>query len=1696
MLKNNKEIFFLILLFLLLFQLKTVCATVVVTTQTPSIIANFTDSVTVLDASLLDTSNSNQVALNLISQSDDNTSFTYQPYTSLVDKHTYNFSIEYMDLFGNYGERYTLFTINLSMRKPTRLSIETVDSLTLGQSGFFKVYAYFDGNTREDVTHSSNLNVDTSSSNKINIDLSRSTITATGVGSATITATYFGESDSKTVTVEPLPFIIKILPMADSDNKIHVNSNIVNISVITSSPASCKWRRNPSVSWEDFQSSDSTNTQFNFSDFEISGSMDYINGKTFYVKCQHDTGGDFIYKNYTFILDNAFPQITYISANPQIITESNPSGYYSSLILVNTSEDMVCKIDNDEISNFDNMQNYFFDYNNLTKENVSDASTYSKEHFFIFETKEDNADFDFNIICKNYLGVEAKSSVSVSVNPNLPFQVFIVSPANNGFAGENANLDVTTTKQATCDYYLDNETQQIPLPLNPNNPYEHYAETKTLSDGEHHIYVECCVGADCSDDSVNFIVDSSPPEITMLDDSVADSSNPDVTNTPKQLDFSFSAKDEQSGVSGYEYKVYKKGPDYDTLIANVNYATIDNENKSNGGVINYEAQFIPGNYYGVVLTNGSTYYFRVRVQNGAGLWSDYKESDGVTINTSLTSSEIHLSLFYKDDGYYYPLWSDGYSYLSNVFYYTLNPNTEYYLGVSDDNSDYITCENGISFNFTNISLFDLDYECVRPSPIIYPDDRFKPFSTTSMTGESNITAYYKGVQSNETLSVKILPPSSIIVLHPLADSQGNVFPTSGEFDLEILANITNLDTCKYSQNYAFNPNNHGSFFESNETDESGKVHFFKHLANIKTGSVFYIKCTDNSGGEYDKKLTFKLSGIPKITSYKVEPSVVSYYHNEELSTKLYLKTSLEAVCKLEDENTLEGYTVEPNNFFDYMNDYLSYSEGSHFSTENEDNDDTYSTAHYYTFNNLNDKTDYNYVVQCKSHSDDLSDPVRIHFSTDTNAIPTVTLIEPKVPIWLSNTSTYGTHVMIKVKTNRNVAACFYSNNTAADPYSITPTQFSNMIALGNGESNLWRKMNSEDEPDNTLFSEGVRVLHAGNFQFLTACEFYGVSNPVVKLFSFIVDSSKPVIYYVNDSTRYENPEQSADLNKLRFKVYANDKESGLKEIRYVVYEGKPPEASDEEDGEQIITLRKIPWTQDWITAHNLNLEYNKTYYFKVWVTSNAKDNYGRNILSAPVRSNGVFMNKSAVILESPCFNHVWNPDNNETDVDCGGNICAKRCNLGYGLHCEQDSDCLSGGYCNETNECDFLSNKKNETNHCNDGKLDNDETDIDCGGSLCGPCSIGEQCNNNLDCKSNNCDNGVCKKEVKTCDESIDSDCDGVPNEDDLCPGTERGAEVDVDGCSDNQKNETPSPKVEDSDNDGMPDTWEINHGLNPNDPSDANEDPDKDGLTNIEEYRLNTDPHVADSDGDGFSDGQEYNAGTDPNDPDSHPEGHSKMFLWILILIIILGVVGFFAYTQLSKNKTHKKPQKESTHTVSLRGYSTPKQTSYTGKTQGSQPTSEYTSGQYKQATPLTPDELALIRRRARIEEERRKLMDAFKTSKKTDQSKNIKTNKKKSVNRPPEAANSVSNKQPNEQEIIEIELPKEKKSINQSDVWERLDKLGNRIKGKDVGRELNRLSKKTKGEDVYKKLKDLAEQKSKSKNRRTKGSSRKKGK
>ena len=73
-----------------------------------------------------------------------------------------------------------------------------------------------------------------------------------------------------------------------------------------------------------------------------------------------------------------------------------------------------------------------------------------------------------------------------------------------------------------------------------------------------------------------------------------------------------------------------------------------------------------------------------------------------------------------------------------------------------------------------------------------------------------------------------------------------------------------------------------------------------------------------------------------------------------------------------------------------------------------------------------------------------------------------------------------------------------------------------------------------------------------------------------------------------------------------------------------------------------------------------------------------------------------------------------------------------------------------------------------------------------------------------------------------------------------------------------------------DTDEDGMTDAWEDEHGLNKDDAADATGDPDNDGSENLEEFQRRTDPNDADTDDDDLEDGVETNTGTYVNADDT----------------------------------------------------------------------------------------------------------------------------------------------------------------------------------------------------------------------------------
>ena len=116
-------------------------------------------------------------------------------------------------------------------------------------------------------------------------------------------------------------------------------------------------------------------------------------------------------------------------------------------------------------------------------------------------------------------------------------------------------------------------------------------------------------------------------------------------------------------------------------------------------------------------------------------------------------------------------------------------------------------------------------------------------------------------------------------------------------------------------------------------------------------------------------------------------------------------------------------------------------------------------------------------------------------------------------------------------------------------------------------------------------------------------------------------------------------------------------------------------------------------------------------------------------------------------------------------------------------------------------------------------------------------------------------------------DYTYDLDNDGLKNGEEWELGTsDSNPDTDGDGINDG---DDPFPLDSDFrsdyDSDGLPDEYEAAEGLSGEQRSDADEDEDGDGLSNLEEFIQGTNLNDEDTDNDGVDDGEEIELGTDP---------------------------------------------------------------------------------------------------------------------------------------------------------------------------------------------------------------------------------------
>jgi len=436
--------------------------------------------------------------------------------------------------------------------------------------------------------------------------------------------------------------------------------------------------------------------------------------------------------------------------------------------------------------------------------------------------------------------------------------------------------------------------------------------------------------------------------------------------------------------------------------------------------------------------------------------------------------------------------------------------------------------------------------------------------------------------------------------------------------------------------------------------------------------------------------------------------------------------------------------------------------------------------------------------------------------------------------------------------------------------------------------------------------------------------------------NFDVDTTPPEMDYVDDSSKYDDPEITWRTDELRVRWLGEDDDADV--VRYYYRLRKSGSTRDlifnwttSSEWDEWVYVEETP------SGDELNLTDGHEYQFDV----KPENSFG--LIGSIMSSDGITIDDDS--KPDHCSDGVRNED--ESDEDCGDGCDG--CN--YKQRCFRNDDCKSGLYCNSSLRCNYGS--------CNDKTRNGNESDVDCGGD-CSECENGKKCSN----KNSNCESGYCNVATGRCsppdkcnNQILDSgetgvDCGGA------CPGCDEGGFCDInDDCATDLKcidgkcradsdsdtlldvndNCPYEPNLdqldsdgdnigdacdEDIDGDGLKNEFENMYNLDPYNVDsdsdgilDGDEDKDKDKLTNKEEqdysYSFCLNPWNKDTDGDGINDKREVDKGTDGCDANSKPK---SIWFFLIFLLFLLGVGGAGVYYSYPKLRDYLEKQKAKT--------------------------------------------------------------------------------------------------------------------------------------------------------------------------------------
>ena len=790
-------------------------------------------------------------------------------------------------------------------------------------------------------------------------------------------------------------------------------------------------------------------------------------------------------------------------------------------------------------------------------------------------------------------------------------------------------------------------------------------------------------------------------------------------------------------------------------------------------------------------------------------------------------------------------------------------------------------------------------------------------------------------------------------------------------------------------------------------------------------SISCYNTTDNLEKRYK---IVNSSEIPNL-SVKVL-GVTKKFSNEGTYITVKASTNLPSECKLvESSNTESNY----KQLFDDSSQFFYTHSGI---KEGEFSSDTEHTLTFYESN----PGEYNYSVVCRAVKNESSYQYTLASFSFSVTKAFIHIISP------SSNRVSSPNFAFKIETTEPMKDCSYS--------------------LDGGDINFFSTSNIY------FFSSQITLSKKGKHVFDIKCTDNS-GNFISRKFTLYYDSSPPIITYISGLAPFKDRHQSNMTNYLWLKVKAVDPESGVSYVDYYVYPGNPANYTDElySNPNNILFHGTYPYDDKlhWLNLGGNILIYGMTYFIRARVWDFAGMSSDFNI------TEPVLINKSAIY--DHCFDGYFQPNLGETGLDCGGS-CGATCEVNQ--TCKINSDCISN-LCNETTHVCEPSNQT--VDYCSDGSKDHGETDVDCGGP-CAPCSAGYKCVNDSDCVSGDiCSDGTCLA-TKGHECSYNSDClnnltcsEGiclVPNNgtcsensdcaSNFCNETTSKCETPVDHCSDNKK---------DGDETGIdcggsckPCSLGVHCEVN----SDCSSGYcDEDTYLCAKKETTHTIKKLPD--GSSCEDDSQCESNfCNPNTWTCETKGSSSWWIWLLLIIVLLGL-GAGAYIVLSKNKKKSKSSKDKTKEIRL------------GQNEIKQPVIKGAASPKKLVPPhnLSKDELMRIRERARINEDKKRIMSAFGGSGLSRLKQNNMINKEE---RKPLNSSKLSEKEnpiddlrkevkssPSSRDELEVELPLRllvPSRIKGKDVWDKLDTLSKHAKVNNFEEKLNKLSSASKSKNL----------------------------